>query len=253
MFDDYPKTRPPLPKEISAIYSSLYKANREGKTAAASIAQRMEAWMHRQVAADVHQEKESRFATLELGAGTLNQLHYEPSVKHYDIVEPFSGLYQNSPHLDRVRNIYADIAEIPESIRYKRITSIATLEHICNLPEVIARSAIMLDSKGVFRAGIPSEGTLLWTLGWKLTTGLEFRLKHGLDYGLLMKHEHVNSAKEIETLLQHFYQNIQCKVFGLSKALSLYRYYECREPFLDRCTRYLVTPAVKKKLVSSRT
>jgi hypothetical protein len=238
VFDNFPKVRPPLPRAIEDIYSTHYKSNREGQTAASSLAQRMESWLHRQVANDVANPKDSAKVTLELGAGTLNQLPYEPTVQSYDIVEPFGDLYTNSPLLGRVRNIYSDICEVPSNCRYDRITSVATLEHVCNLPEVIARSGLLLAENGVLRASVPSEGTLLWTLGWKLTTGLEFRLRHGLDYGLLMKHEHVNMAKEIGEVLEYFFNEVECKVFGLSKSISLYRYYECRNPRIDRCRKF---------------
>jgi hypothetical protein len=241
MFDSFPKIRPPLPREIEDIYSAHYKSNREGQTTASSLAQRMESWLHRQVANDVSPQDSAK-VTLELGAGTLNQLQYEPTVQAYDIVEPFTNLYKNSPLLGRVRNIYSDISEVPSSCRYDRITSVATLEHVCNLPEVIARSGLLLAENGVLRASVPSEGTFLWTLGWKLTTGLEFKLRHGLDYGLLMKHEHVNTAREIEEVLEYFFKKIECKVFGLSKSISLYRYYECRSPRIDRCREFSKTP-----------
>ena len=238
MFENFPKTRPPLPEEIERIYATHYASNRKGETAAASLSQRMESWLHHQVSSDVKNTDSVDKTTLELGAGTLNQLQYEPNVQSYDIVEPFADLFKDSPLLARVNNVYADIAEVPASARYDRITSVAVLEHICDLPDVIATCGLMLSENGVLRSSIPSEGTLLWTLGWKLTTGLEFRLKHGLDYGLLMKHEHVNTAKEIEQVLNYFFKDVKCKVFGLSKAWSLYQYYECRNPIVERCQQY---------------
>jgi hypothetical protein len=242
MFDNFPKTRPPLPKEILAIYAAHYKSNREGRTRASALAQRMESWLHRQVANDVADLRNSSMATLELGAGTLNQLQYEPAVQSYDIVEPFSGLYEHSSLRGKVRNMYPDIAEVPGGNRYDRITSVATLEHICNLPEVIARSGLLLAENGVFRSSVPSEGTWLWTLCWKLTTGLEFKLRHGLDYGLLMDHEHVNTAEEIEEVLEHFFKSSTCNVLGLCKSISLYRFYECHYPRIDRCREFLKIP-----------
>src|SRR5262249_55975161 len=151
-------------------------------TAASSLSQRMESWLHKQVAKDVLDSRGEK-VTLEIGAGMLNQLRYEPVVGHYDIVEPFRELYEGSADLKRIRNIYNDIAEVPGNYRYDRITSVATFEHICNLPEVIAYCGLLLADNGKLRVSIPSEGTLLWTLGWKLTTGLEFRIKYGLDYG----------------------------------------------------------------------
>ncbi|MHB8060640.1 MAG: class I SAM-dependent methyltransferase [Gaiellaceae bacterium] len=242
LFEQYPKTRPPLPDRIATIYAEQYRANREGETRASSAAQRMEAWMHRQVARDVLARPDEPRSTLEIGAGTLNQLPYEPEVGPYDIVEPFVDLYSGSRSLPRIRDAWSDVAQVPERAIYDRITSVAALEHICNLPEVVARCGLLLSPGGVFRAAIPSEGTFLWALGWRLTTGLEFRLKHGLDYGSLMRHEHVNGAGEIRDVLGFFFERVDCRVFGLARAVSLYQFYACRNPATDRCSDYLRQP-----------
>jgi hypothetical protein len=235
----FPKTRPELPAEIAEIYSRHYKSNREGETAAASLAQRVEAWMHRKVAADVRYGKNKPTSTLEVGAGTLNQLPYEPEVGPYDIVEPFSDLFRASPHLPRVRRIFSDLSEVTAEQRYDRITSIAAFEHILDLPRVVARCGILLASNGTLRVAIPSEGTLLWALGWKLTTGLEFKLKYGLDYGQLMRHEHVNTASEIRAVLEHFFADVRGAAFGICNALSLYQLYSCCRPRVEKCQSFL--------------
>lgn len=226
----FPKTRPPLPPQLQAIYVRQYQENRSGETRAASLAQRLEAWMHRQVAADV---RDGAKPTLELGAGTLNQLAYEPAGAPYDIVEPFRELFQDSPARARVRDVFADIAEVPAERRYARITSVAALEHICDLPVVLARAAQLLEPGGSFRAAIPAEGGFLWKLGWMATTGLEFRLRHGLDYGELMAHEHVNAAAEIERLIGLLFEDLRIRSFGVGRQLSLYRFVEARRPRLD--------------------
>ena len=90
-----------------------------------------------------------------------------------------------------------------------------------------------MTSEGMLRAAIPSEGGFLWALGWMATTGLEFRLRHGLDYGLLMAHEHVNSAREVETLVRALFEDVQIKSFGVGRQLSLYRFLCARRPRLD--------------------
>lgn len=239
MFEGYPKVRPELPPEYARIYTAHYKDNRGGATPATSISKRMESWLHKQVAADIRADHSPQ-ATLEIGAGTLNQLDYEPSVGPYDIVEPFKELYEGAPSIGRIRRIFDDIAAIPLVPQYDRITSIATFEHICNLPEVIARTGILLDPNGGrLRVSIPSEGTALWALGWKLTTGIEFRLKHGLDYSLLMRYEHVNTAREIESILRHFYDDVRVAVFGIARALSFYQFYECARPDPVKCLEFL--------------
>lgn len=240
MFPQFPKTRPTLPPQLEALHLATYKVNREGSSPASSLSQKMERWLHRQVAADLRAAPKN-CSTLEIGAGTLNQLDYEPAVGPYDIVEPFTDLYRGSPHLARVRSIYADIAELPAGLRYDRITSSATLEHLCDLPRVLAQAGLRLAPGGEMRVSIPSEGTPLWGLGWRLTTGLEFRLRHGLDYGLLIRHEHVNTAREIEDVLRYVFRSVRCRVFGVSRWLSLYQFYACRDPDPGRCEQLLRT------------
>lgn len=83
LFARYPKLRPPLPEAIARIYAVHYKENREGRSLASGLAQRVESWLHRQVAKDVRLQTTHQ-STLELGAGTLNQLGYEPVNPAYE-------------------------------------------------------------------------------------------------------------------------------------------------------------------------
>ena len=195
--------------------------------------------MHKKVAEDV--KLGVKKCTLEIGAGTLNQLPYEPLSNPYDIVEPFRDLYKSSRNLSRIRNIYDDILEIPGAAKYERIISVAVLEHVCNLPEVVAQSGMLLVDGGQFRAGIPSEGEPLWRLAWKSTTAVEFRLRYNLDYEVLMRHEHVNSAREIEEVLRYFFSEVRISVFGLGRFASFYQFLACTKPRLEICSKYLGT------------
>ena len=238
MFNQYPKVRPELPAAMAKIYQAHYRENRQGKSTASSLSKKMETWLHRKVAQDLR-DNAAELSTLEIGAGTLNQLQYEPAAGAYDIIEPFRELYAGSKLLDRVRNVYADIREIPAEQQYDRITAIATFEHVCDLPTVVAKSGLLLKAGGSLRVSIPNEGNVLWTLGWKLTTGIEFRLRHGLDYGLLMRHEHVNTAREIESVLAYFFRRVNCQAFGLGKWFSFYLFFECTDPQVERCAGYL--------------
>lgn len=233
----YPKKRIELPEAYRKIYEQHYLNNREGKYKTTSLSKMMEAWMHKKIAEDLNQETIKK-ATLEIGAGTLNQLGYEEQQESYDIVEPFKALYLNSPLLYKIRNIYSDISEIKDK-QYDRITTIATFEHIMNLPQVVAMSAILLtENTGHLRVAIPNEGTILWKLGTKIT-GFEFKKKYGLDYQTLMQYEHVNTAEEIEHVLNYFFENTKCSVFGLSKKFAFYRFYDCWNPNKERVNQYL--------------
>jgi hypothetical protein len=175
MFEQYPKQRTELPKNYRDIFNRHYLENREGASKASFLSRWLESWMHKKVAADLHNNA-GDVPTLELGAGTLNHLSYEPLIKSYDIVEPCEFFYKNSSYYFRIRNIFNDISEIQKTQQYKRIISIATLEHVLDLPFLIASTALLLDKNGVFRFGIPNEGTILWWLGWNLITGIEFKM-----------------------------------------------------------------------------
>src|SRR5262249_26282796 len=156
----------------------------------------------------------------------LNHLQYEPPCGQYDVVEALRDLVERSPHRARVGNAYTDVSEIRDR-HYDRIVSIAAFEHYCDLPVVVASCASLLNPRGQLRIAVPSEGTLLWKLGWKLTTGLEFHWRYGLDYGVLMRHEHVNTAAEIEAVLRSFFKTVRRSVCGVSAGLSFYQFFEC--------------------------
>ena len=193
--------------------------------------------MHKKVAEDVAGGNK-KLSTLEIGAGILNQLQYEPAQEAYDIIEPSKEMLGGAPFIKNIRKAYCDINEINNET-YDRITSIATFEHIMDLPVVVAKAAVLLNEKsGSLRIAIPNEGTILWKLG-TMVTGYEFKKKYGLDYKILMKYEHVNSAKDIEDVLSYFFEYNKCSVFGISKSLALYRFYDCRKPITDRANAFL--------------
>jgi SAM-dependent methyltransferase len=232
LLNNFPKKRPPIGIRIEKIYREHYKTNRNGGTILSSIARYIDRWMYKKIAESGKQNLNSSLATLEIGAGTLNQLSYEErdSIKVYDIIEPMDYLYKESQYLNLVRNKYKDIREVPKKELFDRIISIATLEHITDLPDVILASSKHLKKDGIFACGIPSEGGFLWGLAWRLSTGLEFRLRYNADYGQLMRHEHVNTADEIEMLAKYFFQDVKIKTFGFGKHFSLYKYIECKNP-----------------------
>jgi len=215
-----------LPDAYKKIYGEHYANNRKGKTTASYFSSRLEHWLHHKVACSASPNK----FTLEIGAGTLNQLNFEIPGIAYDIVEPYKALFLDSAHLSHIRNVYDDIKEITGEKCYDRITAVACFEHICDLPDVVYKASRLLKDDGLLCVSIPNEGRFLWKLAYTLTTGVEFKLKYGLDYDVIMRHEHVNTADEIEEVLRCCFQDVKMSLFGISKTFSLYRYYECKYP-----------------------
>lgn len=232
----YPRKRPPLSAAHQAVYVDEYRSNRLGSNSLSSLVATLESWMHRAVARPDHGP------LLEIGAGTLNHVPYEPNVEAYDVVEPFHELCQDSPHRARVREFYDDCDQVPEDRRYVRIISVAVLEHLEDLPGIVARSALLLSSSGEFCAGIPSESGMLWGLAWRLTTGLAYRFRTGLDYATVMRHEHINSDMEIVTIVKHFFGSVNISRYPMPfHHLSFYTAIEARDPRLERCRAFLET------------
>ena len=106
------------------------------------------------------------------------------------------------------------------------------------MPEVIVKAALLLNKNDRLLISIPNEETIFWRLG-TLLTSFEFQRMYGLDYQVLMKYEHVNTAKDIEDVLTYFFKNIKCSVFGVSKNLAFYRFYVCSNPNFERADSYL--------------
>jgi hypothetical protein len=235
LLETYPRQRPTLPAAWEKIYTDTYKSSREGKTLLYRLTQQLESWMHRKVCAT----SSAKSTVLELGAGTLNHVQYEHPDTSYDVVEPFHELYVSQPAVSRICHFYDDIVQVPPSNRYGRIISVAVLEHIANLPQAVARSGLLLSPNGKFCAGIPSEGGFLWGFSWRATVGIVARAKLGLDYGDLMRHEHLSTAPEIIGVVRYFFRQCRVSYFPLPfHHFSLYAYIEATDPILERCTRF---------------
>ncbi len=232
----FPNRRPALTDNYKKIYIDEILINRGDKGGwFYKLLGHLEGWMHRQVS---QPDRSARI--LEIGAGTLNHVEQEPSATVYDIVEPTQELFEHSPVKHKIRTRYGDISELPDTVTYDRIVTIAAMEHVEDLPYCIARSALALDSSGLFQVAIPSEGGFLWGASWRLTTGLLFRLRTGLSYKPLMRYEHINTATDIISVLECFYGTLKIKRFPMPfKHLSFYTYIEASDALTDHAKAYL--------------
>lgn len=236
ILEKFPKKRKPLPEAYVKLYDQMYESNRKGRDIASSFALFLERWMHR-----MHQNY-VEFPILEIGAGTLNHIPFESKTGEYDVVEPLPMLYFNSENKDRINEFYKSIDCIPLDKKYARIISVAVLEHVENLPDLIARSALLLSTNGKMLSGIPSEGGVLWYLAWRCGTGIAFWLRHKLSYVPFMRYEHINNADEIISLMRYFFKNVEVVRYPISvKHLSLYTFLVASEPNIDLAKRYLTS------------
>jgi SAM-dependent methyltransferase len=236
----FPKQRTVLPAAYQALYEEEYKRNRGCHNSSPDFKQKLEHWMHRQVANTAAPDG----AVLEIGAGTLNHVCWEEALRPYDIVEPFTALYEGQSARTRLRNIFQDIGDVPVGMEYSKILSVAVLEHVENLPQLVARTALLLRDDGVMVHGVPSEGGILWYLAWRFGTGLSFSLRTGLSYATLMRHEHVNNVAEIVRVLRIFFADVSCSHFPLPLLHgSFYTCVRMLTPDKERAAAYLEVDA----------
>ena len=237
----YPRARPPLSAPQQVHYEEHYRQNRCGATGLFRVTAALESWMHRAIAGSP-----PGASILELGAGNLNHVPYERHAASYDVVEPMRALWEDSPYRRSIRSIYQDIADIAPGSSYGRIISIAVLEHLTELPMIVAQSGLLLAPGGRFQAGIPTEGGFLWGFAWRATTGIAYRIRRGADYGVLMRHEHVNTAREIQTVVAYFFDHVALRRFPLPAFhLSFYTYLEAARPRIDRCSAFVARCAAR--------
>lgn len=233
----YPKQRPSLNRAEQERYQDEYLISREGTTFATRLAQKAEGWMHRKVT------RGAAASTLELGAGTLNHILYEKGIEAssvYDIVEPQKYLYEGSELLRYIDSVFSDIRQVKGESCYERIISIAVLEHVCDLPALIARSGLLLTEDGEFCNAIPSEKGLLWEVSWRVTTGLAYRIRTGRPYINIMRHEHVNTIFEIEALIGYFFRSVRVMRYPFPfRHLSLFTCISAKSANKDLCKEYL--------------
>jgi SAM-dependent methyltransferase len=229
LLSKFPKQRIPLCVEQQAIYEKEYLLNRDGQTFITSLAQKLESWMHRQVAKYV---VGSHF--LELGAGTLNQVPYmqDIPITRYDVVEPAQFFFEHSKYKKNIHHFYNDISECDH--KYDSIFSVAALEHVTSLPLLLAKATLLLAEGGRVISAIPCEGGLLWGAGWRLSTGLAYKLRTGFSYANIMRYEHVNNYNEIVSLHKHFFNDVHIVYFPLShKHLAFYACIIAQNPKID--------------------
>jgi len=229
MLDQFPKQRQALPEDYASIYLTLYSENRSGNSVLARVRKYLESWMHRQLST----KNTGSENLLEVGAGQLNHANYETNYQTYDVIEPLIQDW-DSEVLRKVTSIYSSIFEIEAEKRYDRIFSIAVLEHIADLPLLVAHSAHRIHEGGLFQAAIPCEGSWLWHLSSRTLVGAAFRLKYGLNYDVLMDYEHLNTYSEIVDVVSHFFRHVKVKrTLNLPFHLSLYAYIEATDPKLN--------------------
>ena len=217
-----------LPKKYEKIYREFYLDYSNANNFFRKLSLLIERWYHLQA----YKGRPKANSILEIGAGNLNHVKFEKSFIFYDVIEPKDYLVNSAEDKYKllIRNKFKDISEIPEIYSYDKIIAIAVIEHIQDLSTLLNEVSKRLNSDGIFLIEIPAEGEFLWWLGWRLTTGIGFWLKYKLDYGVILRYEHVNNVDQIFKEIRKFFYVQKVKSFPFDfKNGRLYIHIECKK------------------------
>ena len=217
-----------LPPKYQQIYEEFYLDYSNANNFFRKLSLLVERWYHIQA----YKEMPTANSILEIGAGNLNHIKFEKNFKSYDVVEPKEFLLNSAEDKYKllIRNRYKNISEIPNNISYDKVIAIAVIEHIEELGYLLNEISKRLKEDGSFLVEIPAEGEFLWWLGWRLTTGIGFWLKYKLDYGIIMRYEHVNNVQKIFVEIKKYFLIEKVKSFPFNfKNGRLYIHIKCRK------------------------
>ncbi len=140
--------------------------------------------------------------TLEIGPGNGAHLAYEDLTKSGGYVglelraSLSNAIEQKYP---KVRIVVGDCQEridIPDNT-FDRAIAVHVLEHLTDLPAALAEIARVLKPGGKLSVVIPCEAGLGYSLGRVFTTKRTFEKRYGCEYEPIIRHEHVNTAREV--------------------------------------------------------
>ena len=67
------------------------------------------------------------------------------------------------------------------------------------------------------------------------TTGLSFWARNKLNYNVIMKYEHVNTAHEIKSIINYIFENVEETRFPLPfHHFSFYTYFQAKKPNIEK-------------------
>ena len=216
-----------LPSKYKKIYKEHYIDYASKESLFRKIIYLFESWYHRK-AGEIYPNAKK---ILDVGAGSLSHLTFESNYQIYDIVEPKEYLLKHSKlKILKISNRYLDLKNIPKDNQYDKILSIMVLEHVRDLDNHLKEISNKLTDSGLFVIEMAAQDDFLYWLSWRCSTGLFFCIRHGLDYGVLMRYERINSYDEIIINLKRYFSIKEIKSFPFNlRNFRIYQHLVCKK------------------------
>jgi SAM-dependent methyltransferase len=211
---EWPKQLPPLSSEQQAISDDFMRHWHEVLPRNFDA---IEAFNHRYPLRFLpHKE---HFRTLELGAGIGAHIGYEDlSIQEYHCLEIRENMAcEITRHYPSVRVAIADCQTmIPYSdASFDRVVVVHVLEHLPDLPRCIMEVKRVTRPGGIFSVVLPCDPGLAYEVARKISAERVFRKRYKLPYRWLARREHINSPREILSLLEQNFTEVDRAYYPL--------------------------------------
>lgn len=148
--------------------------------------------------------------TLEVGAGLGEHSKFEDlKLQDYYVMDYRKDfcdeLHRSFPESHvRFGDIQANQSIWPDGF-FDRVIAVHVLEHLPDLPKALSEVKRLLKVGGIFDVVLPCEGGFAYSIARKISAERIFRKKFKMDYGPIIKNEHVSCYSEIVAELDQMF------------------------------------------------
>lgn len=204
----WPKAIPPLDPEQQRIYDDFI---RQWLEVVPQRYQRIERFNHGYALRTLPEARP--FRTLELGAGIGAHVAFEDLlVQDYHAIEArpnaAKALRQRFP---LVHTVVGDCQyALPyDDAFFDRVVVVHVLEHLPDLPSCLDQVHRVLKPGGILSVVLPCDPGLLYEIARKISAERLFRKRYGISYRWLARREHINSPREVLSVLRRRFVETQ--------------------------------------------
>ena len=144
-------------------------------------------------------------ATLEIGAGLGEHIHYEVLTAEQE--SEYWALEMRASMAERIREAHPRVQTVVGDCQqrldfadgyFDRYIAVHVLEHLPNLPTCVSEAWRLLDKqRGQLLAVIPCEGGLAYSFARRISAQRIFERTYGVPYEQFISREHLNRPAEI--------------------------------------------------------